>query len=286
MDKHGERLMMTVLSALSPTPVGTLAYRMMRKQKIEPKPLLHFSQLMPNNTKEVHLTAHRGLSAVCPENTVESFEAGGKAGFYALECDTHCTVDGTWVVMHDPQIETMFDGKGDVKTYTYDQLQHRKMINGANLEKFSDIHMCTLQAYLDICKKYGCRPMIEVKDPRIEKMQSLYQLLQENKVLESCIIISFHIGVLRALAGIDQSLEMWYLIDKISDKRIEEAKFAGFNFGIAFCAQYNAPFPELIQKVHDNGLTAACWTVDSKALLQTMLDCGVKYITSNSILPD
>ncbi|MGN0562021.1 MAG: glycerophosphodiester phosphodiesterase family protein, partial [Candidatus Fimenecus sp.] len=171
------------------------------------------------------------------------------------------------------------------KLQSYEEMRQKKMINGANIDKYPDAHICTLQEYIDICKTYGCRPMIEVKDTRTEKMQSLYDLLRQNEILESCIIISFHISVLRALYAIDKNLEMWYLINYINDKRLQEAKSCG-NAGIAFCAQYNAPRPEAIQKIHDAGLTAACWTVDSAELLKTMMDCGVKYITTNSILPD
>lgn len=284
MGNLGNKIAMAGVAAVASTALGGVLYRRMRYKKIKPKELKHFPELMPNNEKEIHLTAHRGLSAVYPENTAEAFRAGGEAGFYALECDTHCTTDGTWVVLHDGQIKTMFDGTGDVKSYSYEEMLKKKMINGANIEKYPDARICTLQEYIDICKQYGCRPMIEVKDKRIEKMQSLYDLLVQNEILESCIIISFHITVLRALYQIDKNLEMWYLVEYITDKKLREAKECG-NVGIAFCAQYNAPRPEAIQKVHENGLTAACWTVDTGELLQKMMDCGVKYITTNSILP-
>lgn len=285
MGNFGQKIGMAAIAGIASTPLGGVAYRCARRQKIKPKEVKHFSALVPNNTREIHLTGHRGLSAVYPENTALAFEAGGKAGFYALECDTHCTTDGVWVVLHDGPIQTMFDGKGDVKTHSYAQMRQKKMINGANLDKYPDAHICTLQEYIDICKKYGCRPMIEVKDERTEKMQSFYELLRQNEILESCILISFHISVLRALYAIDKNLELWYLINYINDKRIAQAKSCG-NAGIAFCAQYNVPRPEAIKKVHDNGLTAACWTVDSADLLKKMMDCGVKYITTNSILPD
>ena len=36
---------------------------------------------------EIYFTAHRGLSAVAPENTAPAIEEAGKAGFYAAEFD-------------------------------------------------------------------------------------------------------------------------------------------------------------------------------------------------------
>ena len=204
MGNRLNKIAMAGVAAVASSALGGVIYRHMRYKKIKAKPLKHFSQLAPENQKEVHLTAHRGLSAVYPENTEEAFCAGGKAGFYALECDTHCTTDGVWVVLHDGQIKTMFDGKGDVKTYSYPQMLEKKMINGANIEKYPNAHICTLQDYIDICKESGCRPMIEIKDKRTEKMRSLYDLLVKNDILESCILISFHISVLRAMYQIDR----------------------------------------------------------------------------------
>ena len=283
MAKFLDKAFMLTLGALSETPLGQVAYKMMRSQPIAPKKLLLFPELRPHNTQELHLTAHRGLSGIHPENTAVSFEAGGKAGFYALECDTHCAADGTWMVVHDPEISTLFGAKGDVKSYTYDELMKIDMVKGANVEKYPHTHMCTLQEYIDICKTYNCRPMIEIKDKRLDKMQDLYRLLEKNDIVGSCILISFHYDVLVQMYNINPQLELWHLINNISQKKIDEAKQYGF--GIAFCAAYNADRPEMIKKIHEAGLTAACWTVDSKELLDKMMDAGVKYITSNTILP-
>lgn len=231
------------------------------------------------------MTAHRGLSAVAPENTLEAFRCAGEAGgFYAFECDTHRTTDGVWVIIHDRSIRSMLDGKGKVTDYSYEELMHMKMVNGANIEKYPDLKLCTLDEYIDLCLQYGVRPMIEIKDPRTEQMEEFYSILQRRGIVESCIIISFHIDILKALYQIDPELEMWYLVEYITEKALKRAEETG-NLGIAFNATRQENRTEWIQKVHDRGLTAACWTVDSEELLNKMLDCGVKYITTNSILP-
>ncbi len=283
MSKFLDKAFMMTLGTLSETPLGKIAYKKMRAKPIEPKQLLVFPEICPHNTKEIHLTAHRGLSGIHPENTAVSFEAGGKAGFYALECDTHCAKDGTWMIVHDGDISTLFGGMGDVKSYTYDELMNIDMVKGANIAKYPHTHMCTLQEYIDICKKYGCRPMIEIKDERLDKMRSLYKVLEENDIVNSCILISFHYDDLVAMYNINPQLEMWHLINNISEKKIADAKKYGF--GLAFCAAYNADRPQMIAKIHEAGLTAACWTVDTKELLDKMMAAGVKYITSNTILP-
>ena len=84
MGNLGNKIAMAGVAAVASTALGGVIYRHMRYKKIKPKELKHFPKLVPNNEKEIHLTAHRGLSAVYPENTAEAFRAGGEAGFYAL----------------------------------------------------------------------------------------------------------------------------------------------------------------------------------------------------------
>ena len=42
------------------------------------KDTLKFSESVENESPEIHLTAHRGLSSVCPENTIEAFKEAAK----------------------------------------------------------------------------------------------------------------------------------------------------------------------------------------------------------------
>lgn len=269
------------------TPVlSKIVYKNMRSKPIVPRPLKKLSELTDKNINDIKVVAHRGLSGEYPENTAPAFKAAGEhGGYYGLECDTHMTKDGVWMVLHDPMIETIYSGKGDVKDFTYQELMEFDAIRGANIEKYPGLKMCTLQEYIDICKKYCCVPVIEVKDPRPEVMQSFYDMLVKNDIVDSAVIISFIIDDLCELNKINPKLNMWYLVDYITAKSICQAKNAGCT-GMDFSSAFNACRPEWIQKVHDNGLIAACWTVDDKAMLDKMLSAGVNYITTNTILPE
>ena len=92
---------------------GKIVYRNMRRKPIVPKELKRLSDLAPLDKDKVQLVAHRGLSGAYPENTAPSFEAAGKhGGYFGLECDTHMTRDGVWVIMHDPDVSTIYSGSG------------------------------------------------------------------------------------------------------------------------------------------------------------------------------
>ncbi len=265
--------------------VSKLVYKSMRKKAIEPLELKNASDLTDRSLEGVKFVAHRGLSGVNPENTVPSFVAAGEqGGYYGFECDTHMTKDGVWVVIHDPNLDSLYNGEGDVKEKTYDELLTLKMLRGANIGKHLGVKICTLQEYVDICKKYDVRPIIEIKDPRPETMKSFYEFLQKNELVERAVVISFIIEDLRELHKIDENIEMWYLVDYLDNKNIQQALDAGCK-GMDFSETFNAGRPDYIKKVIDAGLTAACWTVDKKEQLEYMLSAGVSVITTNSILP-
>lgn len=261
------------------------AYVKMRYGEKNAKPTLKLSELASEEFDSIRLTAHRGLSAVAPENTAEAFREAAKHPYYALECDIHCTTDDRWVIIHDHMLQSMAKERGDVKKMSYqDKLSKIRFTNGANIKDYPEAGFCTLEEYLDICAEADIRPMIEVKDKRVEKVQNLFDILVSRNLLEKVILISFHEAVLREMRRLAPDMELWLLVHTVTDEKIAECVENGN--GVAFEAKRGLKAPEMIQKIHDNSLTAACWTVDTGELLNEMLKLGVKYITTNAILPE
>lgn len=60
------------------------------------------------------LVAHRGASAVSPENTMSAFCLAVEAGADAVELDVQATADGTLVVIHDSTLDRTTDATGAV----------------------------------------------------------------------------------------------------------------------------------------------------------------------------
>jgi glycerophosphoryl diester phosphodiesterase len=67
--------------------------------------------------------AHRGASAMYPENTMEAFMEAQRVGADGIELDVQLSKDGIVVVIHDETVNRTTNGKGWVKDYTYKQLQ-------------------------------------------------------------------------------------------------------------------------------------------------------------------
>lgn len=286
MKKSTKKLIKLGIAAAIPAALALSArmtYTGIRYGEKKAKETLPVAKATDIDLSDVHFTAHRGLSSIVPENTIEAFKEAAKYNYYALECDVHCTTDGKWVIIHDYMLQSMSDEKGDVKNWSYEDLKKVKFTNGANIDKYPDSGVCLVEEYIEICKAANIKPMIEVKDKRINKVKSLLDIIRAYDIEDDVIVISFHASVLREFKRLSPNMTLWLLMHGIKDEKLLECIENGF--GVAFEAKLASKNPDMIQKIHDNNLTAACWTVDSANLLNTMLKHGVKYITTNAILP-
>jgi glycerophosphoryl diester phosphodiesterase len=72
---------------------------------------------------EKKFCAHRGVSALMPENTLPAFAAALALVAEEIELDVRLTKDNTMVICHDPVLERISDGCGYVSDYTLEELR-------------------------------------------------------------------------------------------------------------------------------------------------------------------
>lgn len=100
----------------------------------------------------VKIWAHRGCSLMCPENTLEAFEAAAKLGtkLTGIELDVQMTKDGACVVIHDEDVKRTTDGKGLVIDYT---LREIKELN-VSFQSGRSFKIPTLQEVFELLRPY------------------------------------------------------------------------------------------------------------------------------------
>lgn len=77
--------------------------------------------------KRVKVIAHRGFSAVTPENTIRSFTKAIQAGVDMIELDVHMTSDRELVVIHDETVDRTTTGTGWVKDLSLAKIKENKI---------------------------------------------------------------------------------------------------------------------------------------------------------------
>ncbi|RYP46666.1 hypothetical protein DL768_007179 [Monosporascus sp. mg162] len=72
--------------------------------------------------------AHRGYSAVAPENTIEAFRRAAEAGAHAFETDLRLSRDGVVVLMHDASLKRTFGEDSKVRDHDWSYLSRLRTL--------------------------------------------------------------------------------------------------------------------------------------------------------------
>lgn len=236
--------------------------------------------------QHVSLIAHRGMSSMAPENTTASFEQAGKHYYWGAECDVYRTADGVWIVSHDTNTYRMMDKTANIEKKSYAELMEMNVDNGANIDEYPDLKMCSLEDYLKICKQYNMVPIIELKGKNNTEHYDEITALVSKYELEAQYI-SFHFENLQKIRELTDA-PVFYLVQKIEQEDIDLAltlKDCGISFNGNKEENYEVDESgaNMIGKCAAAELPLASWTIDDPDVLARLVENGVTTITTNAI---
>ncbi|MBR3754185.1 MAG: hypothetical protein IKK49_03660 [Clostridia bacterium] len=245
----------------------------------QPKELISLSEYGVGTADDpVYLTAHRGVTARAPENTVPAYEAAVELGYYTAECDIRLTKDNEWVLIHNSSIDTWYCQTGEVSEFTLAELKTFSYKWGVNFWQ-EGLTIPTLDEYLDVFVGTSTRPQIEIKGDNYDLLYKIVDSVKAKGLKEQAIIISFDLEQLKKIRELDADIELWYLIDEITPKTIEEAKSLGSNVWLSPDFEDNTT--ESIQLAIDAGVPASFWTVNTVEEAKMLYDMGIRYIETD-----
>src|SRR3954468_3940898 len=115
------------------------------------------------SSKPVIAVAHRGASAIAPENTVAAFDEAVRLGAKAVEFDLRMSADGVPVVLHDELVNRTTNGDGPVSNIS--QFDLLRLDAGSWMHvRFAGTRIPTLAEALLAIGPHA-RPVIELKVP-------------------------------------------------------------------------------------------------------------------------
>lgn len=223
----------------------------------------------------VFLTAHRGVTSVAPENSIPAYQEAVRLGYYSAECDIRLTKDNKWVLVHNDEIDRRFCENGKVNEFTFDEIRSFTYKNGSNFWKMRDVKIPTLDEFLDVFVGSNTRPQIEIKAETYDLLYTVIDAVVAKGLEESAIIISFDLEQLKRIHEINSNIELWYLIDRIEQKHIDEAKAIGDNVLLSPCFDKNDK--QSIQLAVDNKIGVSFWTVNTIKDAKMLYEMGVRF---------
>jgi glycerophosphoryl diester phosphodiesterase len=232
---------------------------------------------------EPKYVAHRGYSMMAPENTIPSFELAGVSGFWGIECDTYCTVDGRWIVHHDRTVDRMTDGTGKAKDFTFDDIRKLNIVSGSNIGNYPGLFVPTLEEVLEVCKKYNMQALVEIEHYHTDAdLESLLGIIKNSGMFEQCCFICFNADDLRKMRKLNNDVTLGYLSAKRPS--LEDIEFVK-ELGNAFLDySYEETTVKDIKRCHEAGIEVSVWTVNTKEEAGLFIKAGVDYITTDTML--
>lgn len=221
--------------------------------------------------------AHRGASAVAPENTMAAFELARVQGADMIELDVQPTADGALAVFHDDTTRR-WNGRADpVARLQWGEL--RQLAIGGEPVPLLD----------EVCRwarETGMRLNVELKAAGVE--QPVAKLLRDTGIVEQVVVSSFLPQALLALRAIAPELPRAALMGIRTSRpnvRIREAwPFWWLRRlqAAAWHPSWELPLLErLLPLVRGRGYRVNVWTVDDPATMRRLIALGVDGIISN-----
>lgn len=229
----------------------------------------------------VEVVAHRGYSAIAPENTLSASAGAIRAGADYVECDVRRSKDGCLVVMHDGSVERTTDGAGRVEDLTLEQL---KSLDAGSWfhPAFAGERIPTLDELLWLAKG-KIRVIIEVKQPGIE--DDVVADVRGAGMFDDVIVISFDDSVGLRVGTIAPEFRYMMLRGIGAPVTSDEARALVESVkSVHACGldvDYESITPALVDALHESGLKLNAWTVDSARDIMTLAGMGVDIITTN-----
>ncbi len=221
--------------------------------------------------------AHRGLSSQCFENSKEAFLRAGKSPFFfGIETDIWLTADGKWLCAHDN--DPFVDSGKLISELTADEAATLPLDTSISQceRPIGDTFICTFEKYLEICKRFGKVPVIELKYvANAEEIENLSATVSEVFDIGEVMFISFHAENISLLKGIGARAMRLAKSLSIATDVINSGESVGLN--------YKKLTTSLLKSAKQKGAEINVYTINNKNTAERFVKLGVDYITTDFI---
>jgi len=239
--------------------------------------------------KTREIIAHRGYSAIAPENTKAAFIAAIENGANSLEFDVQFSADGVPVVFHDFNLERTTNGQGKLREKTLVELKQVDAGIWFN-QQFAGEEILTLAEALEILKAIPQFLYFDLKSYSGEwsqiEVEKLVEIVMNYEVKEKAVMTSFSDSLnerVRAISG--DELNFGHLVGEQSNYQTQLTKAVAKDDRL-ISSEYHILLenPALIQQTKSQGIDIVVWTVDNPEKFQQLIDLGITRIITNSLI--
>lgn len=251
---------------------------------------------MQSNDIRPLIIAHRGASALAPENTLAAFRKAIEDGADGIEFDVQFARDRVPVVIHDAKLERLGRCKGRVSNFTSSELQSLDVgswFNDKNPHKssgkFSLETVPTLESLLEFLGDYKGLLYLEIKcreDETGSLVETVCQMIRGSDLLPQIIVKSFNLEAIRqmrlllpevrtAVLFAPKVLDVLRKKKRLLQKALEcEADEISIHFSLAT--------EKFVRRAAKKNLPVTIWTASNPVWVRRAVNLGINAIITNN----
>jgi glycerophosphoryl diester phosphodiesterase len=216
--------------------------------------------------------AHRGGSALAPENTMAAFANGLAVGADGFELDVQLSRDGVVVVQHDQTVDRTTPGHGRV-----DEMTAR------------DLARLDVPALADVLARFrDARVIVEMKTNGRELASGVVDAIRRSDALERVCLGAFGQRALNAARLLEPALATsaareevrWALYRSWVRKPSYGVPYQGFQVP-EWAGTTRIVSKRFVDMAHRADLSVQVWTVDDEADARRLLEWGVDALITD-----
>ncbi|MGW4463335.1 glycerophosphodiester phosphodiesterase [Micromonospora sp. NPDC004704] len=224
--------------------------------------------------------AHRGASAVAPENTLVAQDIARSNGADWIENDVQPSKDGVPFVMHDSTVNRTTNGTGAIRSLTAAQL---KQLDAGSWfgSQFTGVRLPTLAEQLADLRTRGGKLLLEIKGAHTKaEVGRIIDIIRAEQMTGRVFIQSFETSALTYSYQLAPEIPLGLLRSTLDTDPVAIARqyhLTAYNPAVAALTAR----PAVIASLHTAGVALMVWTVDSATQWQQLKGLGVDGIITN-----
>ncbi|MCY0894053.1 MAG: glycerophosphodiester phosphodiesterase [Acidibacillus sp.] len=228
----------------------------------------------------MEIWAHRGASAVAPENTMAAFVKAYESGADAIEVDVQRTSDGVLVIMHDETVNRTTQGRGYIYSASFAWLSQLD----AGYKFSSSFHgerVPTLDQTLSFVESTSLRINIELKivqNTYVGIEEQVIDAIKQRDLTDRVVISSFHYPSLHRIKQLDPNQAIGLLCTQYNAVTPMYAKQFGAE---AVHPHWKTISPTYMNEAFEQNIKIRPYTVNDPRIVRTLNAWGIDAVITN-----
>ncbi len=227
------------------------------------------------------VVAHRGASALAPENTLASIRLAASLGVSAVEFDVHRSADGIPVVIHDSGLARTTNGRGLVRKQSFEALQQLS----AGEWFGSEFRFEKIPSLAQAIRAAGTEMILCIEIKTAEPiLKSVFGELEEAGAMGRTVMFSFKSKQIETSKRLRPEIPALLLIDPGPEKHYDAASImrkARAVHADLVGLDHSVVNRTLVRKLQEQGLPVFVYTVNEGSAVQRVVQFGVDGVISD-----